>query len=151
MNQILQIAVLALLFSPQGATNPVATAGVTDSQILQTVKEFDMAWDRKDVAAVERFLSSQYVYFTSEGKVMSRANLIELLRSPKYLLKASERSELEVFLTRNTAVVSSRWKGHGTYDDRPFTDDQRCSLVLIRHGKTWKFLSEHCTQITAAN
>ena len=148
MNYVLQIAPLAvILFSIHIGALRGPTQTASDAQVIQAIKEFDSAWNRKDVATVERLLSDQYVYFSSEGKVTSRANTIEFLRSPQYVLQAADRSELQVHLTRDTAVVSSRWKGHGTYNDKPFTDDQRCSLVLIREGKNWKVLSEHCTQI----
>jgi len=145
MNRIWMIAITAFLLSTQSL--PVASQGASDSEIIKTIKEYDTAWDRKDFASVERLLSNQYVYFSSNGKVTSRSETLEFLRSPKYVLQASDRSEFQVYLTNNTAVVSSRWKGHGTYNDQPFTDDQRCSLVLIKDRNNWKLLSEHCTQI----
>jgi len=145
MNRLWKIAITALLLSTQ--TVQVTSQEALDSEVIKAIKEYDAAWDRKDVASIERFLSNQYVYFTSNGKVVSRSETLEFLRSPKYVLQTSERGEFQVYLTNNTAVVGSRWKGHGTYNDQPFTDDQRCSLVLIRDRKNWKLLSEHCTQI----
>jgi hypothetical protein len=53
------------------------------------------------------------------------------------------------YLTSGAAVVSSRWKGKGTYDGQEFHDDQRCSIVLAREKQQWRVLSEHCTQIVA--
>src|SRR5438105_4079011 len=87
--------------------------------------------------------------FSSEGAVVPRQDMLNFLRSPKYVLNSAERSELEVRRTNTTAVVSSRWKGNGIYDGKEFHDDQRCSLVLTQEGRRWKLLSEHCTQIAA--
>jgi ketosteroid isomerase-like protein len=116
-------------------------------EVIQVVEAYDRAWNRKDSAGVDRILFNNYVYFTSEGGVVSRQDTLNFLRSPKYILNSAERSELEVHHASSTAVVSSRWKGNGVYDGKAFHDDQRCSLVLIREGQGWKLLSEHCTQI----
>jgi hypothetical protein len=92
-------------------------------------------------------LSPDYVYFGSKGDVRSRQSLMEELLSPNYLLTSGGRSEIEVYTTAGTAVVSSRWKGEGSSGGEKFHDDQRCSIVLARGKSDWVALSEHCTQI----
>jgi ketosteroid isomerase-like protein len=118
-------------------------------ELIQIVEDYDQAWNRKDVTAVERIVAANYVYFTSEGNVRTRQDMVNLLRSPKYVLNTAARSEFEVHRTARTAVVSSRWKGNGTYEGKEFRDDQRCSIVLTREGQRWLVLSEHCTQIVS--
>jgi ketosteroid isomerase-like protein len=103
-----------------------------EEDILRFVTRYDDAWNHKDTATIERVLAPDYVYFSSKGEVRSRQSLLEELLSPKYKLASAERTELKVYLTSDTAVVSSRWKGHGTYDGQEFHDDQRCSIVLAR-------------------
>jgi ketosteroid isomerase-like protein len=117
--------------------------------MVRFVRSYDNAWNHKDAAALERILAPEYVYFSSKGEVRSRQSLLDELLSPKYKLASAERTELKVYVTSGTAVVSSRWKGHGTYDGQPFNDDQRCSIVLARANEKWLVLSEHCTQIVA--
>jgi ketosteroid isomerase-like protein len=120
-----------------------------EEDISRFVERYDNAWNHKDTAAIERILAPDYVYFSSKGQVRSRQFLLEELLSPKYKLVSAERNEVKVYLTLGTAVVSSRWKGHGTYDGQEFHDDQRCSIVLARGKQGWLVLSEHCTQIVA--
>ena len=115
--------------------------------VIHFIEGYDRAWNHKDAAAVKRFLAADYVYFSSEGQVQSRQHALDMLRSPKYVLAAAERSEIKVYRESGTAVVSSRWKGHGSYDGKEFRDDQRCSIVLVRESEGWVVLSEHCTQI----
>ncbi len=40
-------------------------------------------------------------------------------------------------------IVSSRWRGRGTYEGKPFVDDQRCSVVIA----SGTVLMEHCTNL----
>jgi ketosteroid isomerase-like protein len=140
---------LALSGLPTNKVSRAQESSLRKNEVIQAVEAYDQAWSRKDSAAVERTLSNNYVYFSSEGSVLPRQEMLKFLRSPGYVLKAAERSELEVRRTNRTAVVSSRWKGNGIYDGKEFHDDQRCSLVLTQEGRHWKLLSEHCTQIAA--
>lgn len=123
------------------------TKQTEEEDISRFVERYDNAWNHKDSASIERILAPDYIYFSSKGQVRSRQSLLEELLSPKYKLVSAERSELKVYLTLGTAVVSSRWKGRGTYDGEEFNDDQRCSIVLARGKEGWLVLSEHCTQI----
>ncbi|MCL1634596.1 nuclear transport factor 2 family protein [Luteimonas sp. SX5] len=118
-----------------------------ETGVAAAIQAYDRAWAGKDPVAFERTLAADYVYFTSKGGVRSRQQWVEFLGSPKFRLASAERSEIQVHRTADTAVVGSRWKGHGSYDGKPFRDDQRCSIVLARSADGWKVLSEHCVQI----
>lgn len=117
--------------------------------VLATLKKYDDAWNKKDSKSVDAMLHEDYLYFSSEGGTTSREKTLEFLVSPKYVLTFVERTEITAFGTDNTVIVSSRWKGKGTYNDQTINDDQRCSLVFVKDAKRWKLLSEHCTQIVA--
>jgi hypothetical protein len=125
------------------------TAPSEEQSVRRFVERYDDVLNHKEATAVERILAPEYVYFSSKGEVVSRRSLLNELLSPNYLLLSAQRSEIEVHLTSGTAVVSSRWKGQGTFDNRPFHDDQRCSIVLVRGREDWQVLAEHCTQIVA--
>lgn len=118
-----------------------------EQEMIHFIEDYDRAWNHKDAAAVGGFLASGYVYFSSRGQVESRRQVLDMLLSPKYTLASAERSEVKAYLMSGTAVISSRWKGHGSYDGKEFHDDQRCSVVVVRAGQGWQVLSEHCTQI----
>ena len=138
---------LVLSFLALCSASLAQTTSSRNAEIAQFIESYDNAWNHKDSAAIERILAPDYVYFSSKGQVRSRQSLLEEFLSPKYHLESAERSEVKVYLTSETAVVSSRWQGHGTFDGREFHDDQRCSIVLARGKQDWLVLSEHCTQI----
>ena len=129
------------------ATAPAKPTPPPQDDVLRSVEAYDRAWNSKDAAAVARILASDYVYFSSKGQVETRQHMLDMLGSPKYILASAARTETKVYRLSDTAVVSSRWQGHGSYDGKEFRDDQRCSVVLVRQGQGWQVLSEHCTQI----
>ena len=145
------VALLLAASGILGSAAPGINAPASENdRIADFVRNYDRAWNRKDVTSVERALAASYVYFSSKGDVSSRQRTIDLLRSPGYILNSAERTEVEVHRTGKTAIVSSRWRGHGSYNGEEFRDDQRCSIVLVQAGRSWKVLAEHCTQIAAS-
>jgi hypothetical protein len=117
------------------------------------VHAYDEAWKKKNVEGVSRILAADYQYFTSDGKLTDKKRTLEFLSSPDYKLEFVERTEL-AFISmlsrdRRVAILSSRWKGRGTYGKEVNNDDQRCGMVFVMEGATWKLLSEHCVQIVA--
>jgi ketosteroid isomerase-like protein len=129
------------------ATAPAKPLAPPQDDVLRFVEEYDRAWNTKDATTVGRILASDYLYFSSKGQVQTRQHTLDMLLSPKYILASAGRSEMTVHRLSDTAIVSSRWQGHGSYDGKEFRDDQRCSIVLVRQGQAWQVLSEHCTQI----
>jgi ketosteroid isomerase-like protein len=140
--------VLGLFVLGPPATAQRAGSGLDSVTALVTA--YDQAWNSRDTATVRRILAPDYQYFTSRGGVESRAAALEILASPEYQLQQASRSEVAVRITGPVAVVSSRWKGTGTYRRERFTDDQRCGQVWLRTSRTWQLLSEHCVQIAPA-
>jgi len=141
------VAILSCL-AVLGAS-PARTSSSPDQDIVHFLEEYDHAWNNKDASALGSILAPDYAYFSSKGQVESRSHMLDMLLSPKYILASAERSEVKVYRMSGTAVVSSRWKGHGSYDGKEFHDDQRCSVVLVQKGLGWQVLAEHCTQIVA--
>ena len=143
-------SLLVLGLAVRGEQATAQRAGSSLDTVTELVGAYDRAWNSRDTATVRRILAPEYQYFTSRGGVESREAALEILASPEYRLEQASRSEVAVRLTGPVAVVSSRWKGTGTYKGERFTDDQRCGQVWLRSGRTWQVVSEHCVQISPA-
>jgi len=96
---------------------------------------------------IDSVLSPSYLYFTQSGGIFSRDSVVATAGESSYKLNQVSRSEFEVTLSGNTAVVSTRWKGKGSYRGNAFDEDQRCSVIVIKEGDRVRILSEHCTPI----
>lgn len=127
---------------------PVGTQPSDSAAVVAALESYDAAWVRKDSAAAGRWLAPKYQYFSSAGALRSRHDMLAFLVRPDYRLDFVERTEVAVTLDGETAVVSSRWRGTGTWSGGAIDDDQRCGQVFVRRGPAWQVLSEHCVQIT---
>ena len=142
MKPVLYVLMAALLL-----TSCTEQEDLTESEVLNAIKKFDEGWELKNIATIDSVLSPDYIYFTQTGRTFSRKNLVATAAGDSYSLDTMNRSEFMVTITGNTALVSTRWKGTGAYYDNPFTEDQRCSLVLVKRDNKVQILSEHCTPI----
>ena len=122
--------------------------GMLEKEALKLVARYDDAWMRKDLVAIGKVLAPEYVYFSSKGDVSDLAATRAMLSSEGYRLERGQREDLKAYRHGETVVVSSHWTGAGVFDGKPFTDDQRCSVVVAFSGGSGRILSEHCTTRT---
>lgn len=144
----MRLMLLSLVIFAFASVPAVAQPAASDATLMAALTAYDKAWNKKDVKAAGIMMADQYVYFNSRGgEPQNKQAMLEFLARPDYKLTFVERSEIVVFLSGNTAVVSSRWVGKGSWSGGTIDDDQRCGLVFVKNGKSWKVLAEHCTQI----
>lgn len=122
-------------------------APLTRDEAIAVIRKFDEGWKQKDLKAVDAVLAPAYIYFTQSGGLFSRDSVVATAGSPTYSLQTLSRSDYYVELYGNTATVSSRWQGKGSYHGKPFDEDQRCSITIIKLNNRIEILSEHCTPI----
>ena len=96
---------------------------------------------------VDDALADGYKYFTQSGGIFSRDSVVATAGESDYHLNNMSRSDLDITIFGNTAVVSTRWRGKGTYRGKPFDEDQRCSIILVKKEGNLQIVSEHCTPI----
>lgn len=122
-------------------------APLTREEVIAVIRKFDEGWKNKDLKEVDEVLAPAYIYFTQSGGLFSRDSVVATAGSPTYTLQNLSRSAYYVELYGNTATVSTRWQGKGVYNGRPFDEDQRCSITVIKLSNKIEILSEHCTPI----
>ncbi len=122
---------------------------LTENEVINVINKFDEGWNTKNLKLVDSVLSPSYVYFTQSGGTFSRDSVVATAGESSYFLKDVSRTELDIKIYHNTAIVSTRWKGKGSYRGRPFDEDQRCSIVVVKKEDKVEILSEHCTPLKA--
>ena len=120
---------------------------LTEDEVTNVINKFDDGWRNKNLSAVDSVLAPGYTYFTQSGGIFSRDSVVATAGQSSYVLHDMSRTEFVVDLEDNTAIVSTRWKGKGSYRGTPFDEDQRCSIVVIKKDGKVEILSEHCTPI----
>jgi hypothetical protein len=120
---------------------------LTKDEVFAVISRFDEGWENKNMKAVDSALAPSYTYFTQSGGIFSRDSVVATAGETDYMLHDMSRSEIDITLYDNTAIVSTRWKGKGNYRNTPFDEDQRCSIVVVKKDGHAQIISEHCTPI----
>ncbi len=124
---------------------------LTEAEVVDIIKRFDDGWRTKNLARVDSVLAPKYIYFTQSGGTFIRDSVVQTAGSPVYTLESMSRSDYEVELYGNTAIVNTRWRGKGMYKGVPFDEDQRCSIAIVKRNGVLSIISEHCTPIKTGN
>jgi Domain of unknown function (DUF4440) len=146
MKFIAPLLLIAVLFAACKSKKSM----LTKEEVIDVIKRFDTGWNNKNLGAVDSVLAPGYIYFTQSGGIFSRDSVVSTAGSPAYTLDHVSRSDYEVQLYGNTAIVSTRWRGRGMYKGTAFDEDQRCSITIVKTGKKVEIMSEHCTPIKPA-
>lgn len=121
---------------------------INEKEVTDFIKHYDELWAKRDTTGMKKAMAENYIYFTSTGNTTTRDRIISWFApADKYKADTAIRSEISVTINENTAIVSSRWVGSGSFDGEKFRDDQRCSLTIQKANGELKLISEHCTQI----
>jgi Domain of unknown function (DUF4440) len=138
---------LSLILIVFAFTSCLKNRVLTEEEVLTIINTFDSGWRNKNLHTVDSVLAPGYVYFTQSGGVFSRDGVVQTAGSPAYTLDSMNRTDFTVALYDNTAIVSTRWRGRGIYKGRPFDENQRCSITVVKLDGKVQILSEHCTPI----
>lgn len=127
---------------------PPLENALTEKEVRDFINDYDNMWAKRDTTALKEAMADNYIYFTSVGSTTDRKKILGwFVPADKYKVDTAVRSEIDVTIHGNTAIVSSRWIGSGSFDGEKFRDDQRCSLTIQKENGKMKLISEHCTQI----
>lgn len=107
-------------------------------------------WKDKDAAAIERMMGDDYVYVAPNGALMTRDEILAIIRDPSYGITDGEHSDVIVAqLGADVALVRHRWRGRGTLRGAQFVDDHRCVMVWRRAAGKWRVQFEQASPVTA--
>jgi ketosteroid isomerase-like protein len=116
------------------------------SELQKISEQWYQAWLDKDAATVDRLMSEDYLFVAPSGRMMDRAAVLAVIRSPSYRLDSARQSELVVRpLGEDAALVRHRFQGAGSYEGTPFTEDNRNAMLWQKQAGHWRLVFEQCS------
>jgi hypothetical protein len=144
---IRSIIVLSLYLVVGCAQSEKYTDSVTEKEVRDFISAYDNAWNAKDTVTVNKLLSDDYIYFTSEGATNPKKGTLKFLSDTAYVIHQASRPEIDIILHNNVATVNSHWIGELSWKGNAIHDNQRCGLTIVKVNGALQLLSEHCVQI----
>jgi hypothetical protein len=144
MKSLFTAFVVILFFSCEPPSS--ADQKITEQEAQDFITRYDSAWNSKDSVTIQQLLGNNYLYFDSKGGLTTRERTVTIVAAPYYKVLSAKRNEIKVLIHENVATISSRWVGNGIWKDQPFSDNQRCGLILAKNNGKIQLIAEHCTE-----
>ena len=123
-------------------------AGPEDS-IKQAEKDWAVAVVKKDYAALERVLADDLAYTHSDGRLDTKKDYIESLRSGKQTYDAAEHQSMDVrMIGKDVALVRARLRMTAASGGKPGTPANFSVLRVYKlNGGKWQMLGHQSARL----
>ena len=123
-----------------------ADLGKTEQALLKLEHEWVDAYVRRDVAALDRIEADDFTFNDPTGKVATKKDDIEDVKSGAFKAESISFEEIRVRLYKKTAVITGVAIMKATYKQQDISGKYRFLDVFARHKGAWKAVA---TQLTA--
>jgi ketosteroid isomerase-like protein len=121
---------------------------ITKLEVEKVFEELHRATLDSDIETLERLYADEYILTTREGKTTTKAVRIAKLKSGELDYLESQRTDVEIRVLGDTAVVTGqtvgRAKRQGQEIDQPL---RRFTCVFAKHRGKWQMLARHACEI----
>jgi ketosteroid isomerase-like protein len=125
------------------AASPASAQGGNAEQTIKALTEqWRQALLKADVAAYDRLTASDFISIATAGKSLTKAEVVELLKSGKLKYDAYDYSDIKVRVYGHTALVNCTLNQKGRLGDRDvFAGPFLVVLVWTRREGQWQAVS----------
>ena len=102
--------------------------------------EYQAAVAKNDVAVMERLLADDFTLVSSQGKVYSKADLLDEARGGTVVYTHQEDSRQTVRIWGDTAVITALLWEAGTQDGKPFDVHLWFSDTYVCTAQGWRYV-----------
>lgn len=140
---------VALSVAAEPTSSQSAPPTAARQQLLELEKEWTVAEDKHDAAALQRILDERFVA-TFGAKTLDKKAFIELFAGKVDPTESQTLTYEAVIIDGDTAVLVGTDTAHGTKDGAAYTAVYRYTVTYIRRHQRWRALAEHIVKVPQA-
>jgi ketosteroid isomerase-like protein len=122
-------------------------AGTTEQEIIKLENEWGDALIKHDPGTLDKMLADDYVGTSATGKVFTKAQLLEEVKSSKENIISFVDEEVKVRVYGNAAVITARTTAKVRVEGKEVTYLGRYTDTWIKLGGQWKCVAGHNSEI----
>ena len=119
----------------------------TEDEIRQIESDWGEAFERGDMAALDRLMADDYILTDPLGNVRSKAESLAAIQTNELRFESTESDNVKVRVVGDTAVVTGRSTFRGRYKGWPMTGRYQYTDVLVKRSGSWQAISSHITAL----
>ena len=111
--------------------------------------EWGEAFERRDMATLDRVMADEYVVTDPLGNVRSKAESLAAIESSEVHFESTTSDNVHVRINGDTAIVTGRSSFKGRYKGWSMAGKYQYTDVLVMRDGDWRAVSSHITAIAA--
>ena len=121
---------------------------VSDEDEVRRIEiEWGDAFERRDMATLDRLMADEYILTDPLGSVRSKAESLAALKTNEVLFESTNSDDVNVRINGDTAVVTGRSTFRGRYKGWSMAGQYQYTDVLVKRQGSWKAVSSHITAL----
>ena len=135
-------AVLGLFMFCGGTFAASADAESDQAAILTMEAKWDKAAVKGDIAAFDAIYADAFVFTDNRGKVQTKAEVLNELRSGDLKYETSKSDQIKVALYGDAAVTTGRWTGRSVHKGKTRNNiEQYTSMYTRQTDGLWRLVA----------
>jgi ketosteroid isomerase-like protein len=118
-----------------------------EAAIRQFESEWGEAFERRDIVALDRFMTDEYFVTDPLGIVRSKAESLAAIQRNEVLFESTKSDDVKVCVNGDTALVTGRSTFRGRYKGWPMAGQYQYTDVLVKRSGSWKAVASHITAL----
>ena len=118
-----------------------------EDQILNLDREWNEAYPRLDVAALDRIIADDWVCIDNTGLVITKSELLRRVASSTSFLDPYTFDEIALHKFEEAAIVIGRLSGQMRDSDGVRDVKQRYMRVYVKRNERWQAVATQVTKI----
>jgi ketosteroid isomerase-like protein len=151
---LLPVALVAVLVQvgPARAREPESPATPKSATLADEVKQMEKRYTdalmKKDLATLEKIWSHGYTFINGQGKLLSRAERLENVKTGATEIQSTEERDVQVRVYGDdAAVLVSHVTLNARYSGREASGEYRHTAVWIKAAGGWHLVANQITPI----
>lgn len=118
-----------------------------EDEVRRTELNWGVAFERKDLATLDRLMADEYILTDPLGNVRTKAESLAAIQTNEVNFESSESDDVKVRISGDTAVVTGRSTFRGRYKGWSMSGRYQYTDVLVKRHGTWKAVGSHITAL----
>jgi len=114
-----------------------------EADLLALEEKWDIASMKGDAAALELILAEKFVSTTPEGKLRTKSEVLDRLKSGAVKYQSSKVDDMKPSVFGDAAIVTGRWKGKYVENGKTIDARERFTDTFVRQKGQWKCVASH--------
>ena len=118
-----------------------------EEEVKHVESEWGDAFERHDIATLDRLMADEYFLTDPLGIVRSKAETLAAIQKNEVRFQSTNSDDINVRVNGDTAVVTGRSTFRGRYKGWSMAGKYQYTDVLVKRSGSWKAVASHITAL----